>query len=116
MGTGDSPRDSPLPIPSKSTMPFTISYSRLHTGHPTTPETTDRPFISAVESTRNASACDSGQRSISVSSMCIGSGPELDPGELAGFDANATEDLLAFDGDAEGVLARRHDADGEVLV
>src|SRR5205809_3384194 len=91
-----------------------MSYSRWQTGHPTIPARTLRPDISPVESTRNSSRCGSGQRSISVSSMCIG--PELDPRELSRRHTNATKDFLALDFDAEGVVTGRNVGDGEVLV
>src|SRR6266540_3117378 len=105
---------SPIPLPEKFTIPSAILYSRWHTGHPTTPARTIRPDISPVESTRNSSRCGSGQRSISVTSMC--SGLERDPSQLPHGDTHTAIHLLALDLDAEAVIAGRDVGDGEVLV
>ena len=47
-----------------------MTYSRWQIEHPAIPERTLLPSISPVESTMNPSACGSGQRNISVSSIC----------------------------------------------
>src|SRR2546425_2995847 len=95
-------------------MPSMISKSRWHTGPPTTPSHTIRPFISLVESTRNSSRCSSGQRSISISSMCIWA--ELDPSELPRLHPDPAVDPAACDFHPKNILAGRHVANGEMLV
>src|SRR5207237_6506394 len=90
-----------------------IGYSRRHTGQPRMPVRTMRPSISPVDMTRSASSCDSGQRSISVSSMCTA---ELDPGDAPRLDAHPLRYALAVDHDRQGVVARVHVADREVLL
>src|SRR5256885_3389026 len=94
-------------------MPLAIGYSFRHTGHPSMPDRTIRPTISPVDITRNASSCLSGQRSISVSSMCTGT--EHHPAQPAGRDANPPGEPLALHYDRERVVARLHVAHGEVL-
>src|SRR5947209_16786048 len=90
-----------------------IGNSRRHTGHPKIPDRTIRPTISPVDITRNASSCVSGQRSISVSSMCTGT--EHHPAEPAGGDANPPGEPLPIHHDREGVVAPLHVTHGEVL-
>src|ERR1051325_7487646 len=115
-GCGDSSSTTPpasrLPPPEKFTTPFTIGYSRRHTGQPRMPVRTMRPSISPVDITRSASSCDSGQRSISVSSMCTA---ELDPRDASSLDPHPLRRALAVDRNRQSVVARVHVADREVL-
>src|SRR5881275_2542082 len=90
-----------------------IAYSRRQTGQPRMPVRTMRPSISPVDITRNASSCGSGQRSISVSSMCTA---ELDPGHAPRLDAHPLRHALAIEDDRQRVLARVHVPDREVLL
>src|SRR6266496_1281092 len=111
----------------KFTMPRAIGYSLWHTGQPTRPERTMRSFTSPVESTSISSRCGSGQRSISVSSMCTRgrascvvrrawSWPEFDPTEFPHFDFDPAKHALPADFDAKHVRSRWHVGDAEVLV
>src|SRR5881392_1796963 len=104
---------SPFPFPEKCTIPFTIAYSRAHFGQAKTPDRTIRPRISPVDSTRNPSSCRSGQRSISVSSMCTRA--ELHPRNAVRFDAHAARHAPSPHGYGERVLARLDIRNGEVL-
>src|SRR3989442_1353486 len=104
---------SRIPPPEKFATPFTIGYSRSHFGHARTPERTIRPSISPVDITRYPSSCRSGQRSISVSSMCTRA--ELHPRDAVRFDAHATRHPPAAHDDGERVLAGLDIRDGEVL-
>src|SRR5207245_2279218 len=103
----------PVPDAEKCATPWTIGYSRWHAGHPSKPDRTIRPTISPVDSTRNASSCASGQRSISVSSMCTGT--EHDPRHAASLDADPAGEPLAVDQHRQGIIALLDVAHGEVL-
>src|SRR5438876_1025289 len=72
-----------------------------------------RPRISPVDITRTFSSCGSGQRSISVSSMCTGT--EHDPGHPTRLDANTAREPSAVDHDREGVIAGLDVGHGELL-
>src|SRR5207244_7785407 len=109
----DGGAPSPFPVPRNSTTPFRIGYSFRHTGHPSMPDRTIRPTISPVDITRKASSCVSGQRSISVNSMCTGT--EHHPGEAARRDANPPGEPLPVHHDRERVVARLHITHGEAL-
>src|SRR5947208_11836574 len=106
---------SAFPLPRvKYTKPFTIGYSFRQTGQPTSPVRTMRPAISPVESTRGSGWCGSGQRSSSVSSMCIAA--EDHPGEAVGVDAHALAPSLPVHHDRQRVVPGRYVADGEMLL
>src|SRR2546425_1595880 len=104
---------SRIPRPEKRTTPLTIGYSLWQTGQPTSPVRTMRPTISPVESTSGSCSCGSGQRSSSVSSMCMAA--EHHPGEAVGLDAHALARPLPLHHDRQRVVPGRHVADGEVL-
>src|SRR6266498_1722802 len=124
MGAGSGERGAvvdgttPLPapcslLPENRTTPFTIAYSRPHFGQAKTPDRTIRPRISPVDSTRNPSSCRSGQRSISVSSMCTRA--ELHPCDAVRFDADAACHAPPVHHHGEGVLAGLDIRNCEVL-
>src|SRR5207247_6383130 len=94
---------SRIPPPENLTTPFTMGYSRPHTGQPSMPDRTIRPSISPVDNTRKPSSCRSGQRSISVSSMCTRA--ELHPRNAVRFDAHAARHAPSPHGYGERVLA-----------
>src|SRR5437773_9869837 len=98
-----TPLASRIPPPENLTTPFTMGYSRPHLGHPRMPDRTIRPSISPVDSTRNPSSCGSGQRSISVSSMCTRA--ELHPRNAVCFDAHAARHAPPAHRHRERVLA-----------
>src|SRR5882672_2383461 len=95
-------------------MPFTIGYSFRHTGHPTIPDRTILPSISPVESTSTSSSWGSGQRSISVSSMCIGA--EYHPGQLVLPHADPARKAPSVHIDGQCVVTERHVTHGEMLL
>src|SRR5439155_8409656 len=106
---------SAFPLPRvKYTTPFTIGYSLRQTGQPTSPVRTMRPAISPVESTSGSAWCDSGQRSSSVSSMCIAA--EDHPSEAVGLDAHALAQSLPVHHDLQVVVPGRHVDVGEVVL
>src|SRR6266702_4337455 len=107
---GGSPEATP---PEKCATPLMIGYSFPHTGQPSMPDRTIRPSISPVDNTRKPSSCRSGQRSISVSSMCTRA--ELHPRNAVRFDAHAARHALSPHGYGERVLARLDIRNGEVL-
>src|SRR3989449_4373280 len=104
---------SRIPPPEKCATPLTIGYSFPHTGQPSMPDRTIRPSISPVDNTRKPSSCRSGQRSISVSSMCTRA--ELHPRNAVRFDAHAARHASSPHGYGERVLARLDIRNGEVL-
>src|SRR5258708_23670555 len=104
---------SPFPFPEKSTIPLTIGYSFPHPGPPSMPDRTIRPSISPVDNTRKPSSCRSGQRSISVSSMCTRA--ELHPRDAVRLDAHAARHAPSPHGHSKRVLARLDIRNGEVL-
>src|SRR6266581_5981278 len=104
---------SRIPPPENLTIPFTIAYSRPHFGQANTPERTIRPSISPVDSTRNPSSWRSGQRSISVSSMCTRA--ELHPTDTVRFDAYPARHASPVHHHRERVLAGLDIRHGEVL-
>src|SRR5437762_8251825 len=108
-----TPLASRIPPPENLTTPFTMGYSRPHLGHPRMPDRTIRPSISPVDSTRNPSSCGSGQRSISVSSMCTRA--ELHPSDTVRFDAYPARHASPVHRHRERVLAGLDIRHGEVL-
>src|SRR5438552_6092440 len=108
-----TPLASRIPPPENLTTPFTMGDSRPPWGHARTPDRTIRPRISPVDNTRNPSSCRSGQRSISVSSMCTRA--ELHPRNAVRFDAHAACHAPSPHGYGERVLARLDIRNGEVL-
>src|SRR6266581_9558552 len=104
---------SRIPPPEKCATPLTIGYSFPHTGQPSMPDRTIRPRISPVDSTRNPSSCRSGQRSISVSSMCTRA--ELHPTDTVRFDAYPARHASPVHHHRERVLAGLDIRHGEVL-
>src|SRR5204862_6154035 len=95
------------------TIPLTIGYSRPHCGHARIPDRTIRPRISPVDSTRNPSSWRSGQRSISVSSMCTRA--ELHPTDTVRFDAYPARHASPVHHHRKRVLAGLDVRHGEVL-
>src|SRR5213593_1573679 len=104
---------SRIPPPEKCATPLTIGYSFPHTGQPSMPDRTIRPSISPVDNTRKPSSCRSGQRSISVSSMCTRA--ELHPRDAVRFDAHAARHSPAVHRYRNRILAGLDIRDGEVL-
>src|SRR6266550_6199886 len=108
-----TPLASRIPPPEKFATPLKIAYSRAHFGQAKTPDRTIRPRISPVDSTRNPSSCRSGQRSISVSSMCTRA--ELHPTDTVRFDAYPARHASPVHHRRERVLAGLDIRHGEVL-
>src|SRR5204862_694269 len=109
---------APLPppgsrLPENCTTPLTTGYSRPHFGQANTPDRTIRPSISPVDNTRKPSSCRSGQRSISVSSMCTRA--ELHPCAAVRFDAHAARHPPPVHHHRERVLTGLDIRPGEVL-